>query len=194
MLNLIKVSVEHEICWALSKLELSTKLARLDPIEENILPQTASAERILQFRQARLVAKSLIKKLFPEQSAFEIITETSGRPIFPVGINGSLAHTKIGEYSYAAAIISKSNPNIGIDLEALNRVISKEVAQLIKAPTEELKFNQQQLLRWFSAKEAIFKGTNLATLADVDVAECASKLQYFEIEKVLLTLYIDKVR
>ncbi len=134
----------------------------LFPEEAVALSPKTIAKRRLHFRLGRAAARGALGKLGIEPQPLHRAED--GRPLWPAGIVGAITHTDVGrDLNVAAAAVARSGEycGVGLDLEALSRTVSPEVARRV-CSDDELRWVQdqdanQRSLMIFAAKEAIFK-------------------------------------
>jgi enterobactin synthetase component D len=147
--------------------EFVLDLAASIPPGVETIPVAAGLERAvprrqMQFRAGRYCAAKALEALDPQFARTPIDRATTGAPIWPEGVTGSITHTD--DYASAAVAWTTNVRSLGIDTE---RVMSSqqagEVGDLIASATE-LGHGTAAGLPWlealtlvFSAKESVFK-------------------------------------
>jgi 4'-phosphopantetheinyl transferase EntD len=133
----------------------------ISPGDENALLRdevTAFATSVVKVRRAsgaaRIVARQLLARLgYPE---CPIPRATSGAPVWPGDVVGSLAHD--ARVAVAAVAASRDVGALGIDIEPAE-CLPSELLDLVATPQERLEIGddpfQGRLL--FAAKEAVYK-------------------------------------
>lgn len=122
--------------------------------ESVICKDYKSQKRIDEFQRGRIAAKNALSKLGIKN--FPILKSSSGSPIWPEEIRGSISHSK----DIAVAVVSKKLFYIGVDLEYQKQERNPEIFKKICSETEYNWVKQDSKLRGlkiFSAKEAIYK-------------------------------------
>lgn len=124
---------------------------------------TAIIERRVHFLAGRHCAREAIRALSPQHAQIPVLVGDNREPIWPIGIRGSISHTK----RYAAAVVGnvKQVRGLGIDVERWMKpeapeklgnhiTLQGELEPLVKTsgllPSEVLTIV-------FSAKESLFK-------------------------------------
>ena len=122
--------------------------------EEVLAFQAAVASVRRQAGAARMIARSLLGLMGEAASA--IPRSTSGAPIWPSGIVGSLAH----DDTVAVAAIGRARDvvAVGIDIEP-DDPLPPELVSVVATPSERRRYSPTILAsrRLFAAKEAVFK-------------------------------------
>lgn len=133
--------------------------------EQALLSPHCAPEVRLAFSLGRECAHRALQQLKID-SDVPILRRQDKSPLWPEGVCGSISHTKKSQLTVAVAAAGrKSNVrSIGIDIEDLERKMSTAVIQKITVEAERRWLQnfdevarQQQAVRIFSAKEAIFK-------------------------------------
>lgn len=147
--------------------EFVLDLAASIPPDVETIPVAAALERAvprrqMQFRAGRYCAAQALEALDPRLASTSIDRATTGAPIWPKGVTGSITHTD--DYASAAVAWTTDVRSLGIDTE---RVMSSQqagdVAHLVASATELAHGTAAGLSRLealtlvFSAKESIFK-------------------------------------
>jgi 4'-phosphopantetheinyl transferase EntD len=124
---------------------------------EAIALQASVPKRRRESGAARKVGRRLLRELGIHDCY--IGRASSGAPIWPTGIVGSLAH----DSSIAAAAVARRSDFVclGIDVEP-TLPLAAELAGLVATPNERQTINEYPLYGslLFTAKEAVFKATN----------------------------------
>ena len=84
-------------------------------IEEGLIAQNFSGQRLLEFIAGRCCARLALNKF--NYSQFPILMGENGCPIWPEGYTGSIAHTS--KYCVAVVCSLKKTTSIGVDVEEL---------------------------------------------------------------------------
>jgi enterobactin synthetase component D len=136
--------------------------------EEEILSNSLSEKRKIQFTLGRLAARSALQKS-GYTDAFPLLKGPDGEVVWPSEYIGSLSHT--GEIAVAAVTGKNISSGLGVDIEpALNTrdikifdriLVERERAWVHKGANQSDVFYRG--LRIFSAKEACFKAFFTAT-------------------------------
>lgn len=149
------------------------------PAEEDALIARAVDQRRREFTAGRTLARSLLRPLGHDRPLGAV---ADGRPDWPAGIVGSIAHCR----SLAAVAVARSASyvGIGIDVEPdaplSNRVVGKIVVEGERAWVQAWSGGVgAAALRVFCAKEAVFK------------AVYPLALKYFDFADVVLTPSAD---
>jgi 4'-phosphopantetheinyl transferase EntD len=125
----------------------------LMPEEADFLPYAAVSLR-RQSGAARIVARGLLERLHHRGVA--ILKASSGAPIWPPGIVGSLAH----DHTVAVAAVARATDIscLGIDIEPAEP-LPNDLFDFIARPGERLRYGQDHLKgrHLFVAKEAVYK-------------------------------------
>lgn len=103
---------------------------------------------------ARIVARQLLSKL--SYNGVAIAKTSSGAPLWPAGIVGSLAHE---ERVALAAVARKADfLALGVDIESAEE-LPAELVGIISTSTEQSRYGQSFLRsrQLFAAKEAVYK-------------------------------------
>jgi 4'-phosphopantetheinyl transferase EntD len=122
--------------------------------EEAVCFQGAISKVRRQAGAARIVARQLLSRLNYNDVA---ITKTSsGAPLWPAGIVGSLAHE---ERVALAAVARKGDfPALGVDIESAEE-LPEDLVEIIATSTERSRYGKSILRgrQLFAAKEAVYK-------------------------------------
>ena len=105
---------------------------------------------------ARMLARSLLS--FPSEPHPDIFWSSSGAPIWPAGIVGSLGHDEF----VAAAIVGSSAAfgGLGVDVESAEP-LDDELIPIVATPDEQRASDDPlQAKVLFCVKEAVFKAVN----------------------------------
>jgi 4'-phosphopantetheinyl transferase EntD len=150
--------------------------------EHALMPEEAGAfaRSVVKVRRAsgaaRIVARELLARFGHAGRALP--KGTTGAPVWPAGIVGSLSHDD--EIAVAAAALSRDIAALGIDVEPAEP-LPAELVDIVVTPRERLRFADDpyggRLI--FAAKEAVYKAVHPLdrTFLDhhdveIDVAEC----------------------
>jgi len=123
-------------------------------IEEAVCFPGAVSQVRRQAGAARIVARQLLSRLNYEHVA--IAKTSSGAPLWPAGIVGSLAHD---ERVALAAVARKGDfLALGVDIEPAEE-LPEDLVEIIATDTERSRYGQSILRgrRLFAAKEAVYK-------------------------------------
>ena len=130
----------------------------MHPIEEQALGPHAVEGRRAMFALGRAAAREALGAL-GAVDAVAIPRGSSGEPVWPEGIVGSISHSR----EVAVAVVARRGDyvGLGVDIEDLGRGPSPRVARLVCRPSEmewvDPEAGTQRLALLFSAKEAVFK-------------------------------------
>ncbi|NOT27595.1 MAG: 4'-phosphopantetheinyl transferase superfamily protein [Acidobacteria bacterium] len=147
--------------------QVDLDLTRPVPPEVESIPLAAGLERAvprrqMQFRAGRYCAMRALAALDPRFGRSPIDRATTGAPVWPEGVTGSITHTD--DYASAAVAWTAHTVSLGIDTE---RVMSTPQAQdvgSLLASAAELRHcdaaglsSLEAFTFVFSAKESVFK-------------------------------------
>jgi 4'-phosphopantetheinyl transferase EntD len=123
-------------------------------LEEAVCFQGAISKVRRQAGAARIVARQLLSRLNYEDVA--IAKTSSGAPLWPAGIVGSLAH----EERVALAAVARKDDflTLGVDIESAEE-LPKDLAGIIATSSERSRYGESFLRcrQLFAAKEAVYK-------------------------------------
>ena len=132
--------------------------------ERHMIAKPDSVRRAQEFRQAeflagRLIARRALERL--EAQSVEILIGQEGMPLWPLGLCGSISHTR---KSVCCAVAKGNSRYVGIDCEDIvSRKHAAELAEFVLSPAEREKLRHSALgfaegfTLLFSAKESFFK-------------------------------------
>jgi 4'-phosphopantetheinyl transferase EntD len=130
--------------------------------EERSLISSCIERRKDEFSSSRWCAREVLSEM--GRNPVALMNGPDGEPVWPEGICGSISHTE-GAYCAAAAFSGRKFISLGIDVERLDRPVSRPALEYI-GNDDELEWlrtsetkNTSGLLEKlvFSAKESIFK-------------------------------------
>jgi 4'-phosphopantetheinyl transferase EntD len=130
------------------------------PDELSCLSPQAVKHRQQEFCLGRAAAHEALNSLLG-QSIQPILKGSRGEPLWPEGIVGAITHSQ--GIAVAAVSHAKLSMGLGIDIERINRRVSRGISRHICLPAEEDWIRAQEseaavrLIMLFSAKESIFK-------------------------------------
>lgn len=135
------------------------------------LSPSASAKRRLDFAIGRIAARRALHALAADVEAIPI--DVDGRPRWPAGIVGSIAHSE--GLAVASAACGKRLRGHGIDMEPLSRHIGPQAEKWILTEKERCWIGEAEAVHWplilFCAKEATYKAFSaVADLGFQDVS------------------------
>lgn len=133
---------------------------KLHPLEAACLGPRAGDQRRLDFALGRGAARQALAQVLGADPP-PVGMDDHGRPDWPPGLTGSIAHSAGLGLAIAARI--EIAAGLGLDLEAKNRPISTGLVHKIAHPSERDRIESDpslarfRLLSLFSAKEAVYK-------------------------------------
>jgi enterobactin synthetase component D / holo-[acyl-carrier protein] synthase len=160
------------------------------PGERALLSARVTARRLAEFTLGRGCARAALAALAPERAAelaaTPILREDARRPRWPAGFVGSITHHR--GLAAAAAARAADYEGLGLDLESVRKP-SPELVRRILRPEERAAWQElppqewdAAFMRWFSAKESLFKALYPLTGVYLGFQEAAVEEQEAELE------------
>ena len=119
---------------------------------ESLQVQSAVATRRQEFATGRWCARRAMRILGHEPGPIPVGEGRS--PLWPVGVHGSISHT----HGFTCALVTDGTARVGLDVERLDREITRPTWDLILSARETRRFHtESEKLMVFSAKETFFK-------------------------------------